>query len=60
MASISTCPVDNWLMTFQVLVKSGRIDLYDLACAGDVIRTAPSLKNMDMHVPQQQCLVITY
>ena len=39
----NTCPVDNWLMIFQALVKSGRIDLDDLAGAGNVIKTALSL-----------------
>ena len=39
----NTCPVDNWLMIFQALVKSGRINLDDLAGAGNVIRTALSL-----------------
>ena len=39
----NTCPVDNWLIIFQALVKSGRIDLDDLAGAGNVIRTALSL-----------------
>lgn len=40
---VNTCPVDNWLMIFQALVKSGIIDLDDLAGAGNVIRTALSL-----------------
>ena len=39
----NNCPVDNWLMIFQALVKSGRIDLDDLAGAGNVICTALSL-----------------
>ena len=39
----NTCPVDNWLMIFQALVTSGRIDLDDLAGAGKVIKTALSL-----------------
>ena len=34
-------------MIFQALVKSGRIDLDDLAGAGNVIKTAPSL--IDRH-----------
>ena len=41
----NTCPVDNWLMIFQALVKSGRIDLDDLAGAGNVIKTALSLRD---------------
>ena len=40
---VNICPVDNWLMIFQVLVKSGRIDLNDLSVAVNVIRTALSL-----------------
>ena len=43
-ALANTCPVDNCrLMIFQALVKSGRIDLDDLAGAGNVIKTALSL-----------------
>lgn len=43
----NTCPVDNWLVIFQALVKSGRIDLDDLAGAGNMIKTALSL--IDRH-----------
>lgn len=36
----NTCPMDNWLMIFQELSKSGKIDLDELNGAGNNIKTA--------------------
>lgn len=36
----NTCPLDNWLMIFQSLVKSGKGNLADLPESGDTIATA--------------------
>jgi len=43
----NTCPIDNWLMIFQSLVKSGKIALGDLMNAGDLIKTA--LQLVELH-----------
>lgn len=40
---INTCTVDNWLMIFQALVKSNRIDLLDLHETGQNISTIMQL-----------------
>lgn len=42
MLFVNICPVYNWLVIFQALARFGRIDLDDLAGAGNVIRTALS------------------
>ena len=39
----NTCPVDNWLMIFQTLVKSGTVDVNHLDNAGNILKTALSL-----------------
>lgn len=36
----NTCPLDNWLMIFQALVKSGKVNLADLAESGHTIGSA--------------------
>lgn len=36
----NTCPIDNWLMIFQALVNSNRIDLADLTETGAIIDNA--------------------
>ena len=36
----NTCPLDNWLMIFQALVKSGMVNLADLHESGQTIATA--------------------
>ena len=40
---VNTCPLDNWLMIFQALVKSNRIDLADLTETGAIIASALQL-----------------
>lgn len=40
---VNTCPLDNWLMVIQALVKSHRIDLADLAETGAIIASALQL-----------------
>ena len=32
-----SCPLDNWIMIFQALVKSGKVNLVDLPESGDTI-----------------------
>lgn len=44
---INTCPIDNWLIIFQSLTKSGRMALDDLTKAGDLIRTAIQLVELN-------------
>ena len=39
----NTCPLDNWLMIFQALVKSGMVNLADLHESGQTIATALKL-----------------
>ena len=36
----NTCPLDNWLMIFQALVKSNKVKLTDLPESGHIIQTA--------------------
>ena len=36
----NTYPLDNWLMIFQALVKSGNVNLANLPESGDTIATA--------------------
>ena len=36
----NTCPLDNWLMIFQALVKSNKVKLQDLPESGHIIATA--------------------
>jgi len=36
----NTCPLDNWLMIFQALIKSDKIQLRDLPESGHIIGTA--------------------
>lgn len=43
----NTCTIDNWLMIFQALVKSNRIDLLDLAETGQQIGIIMSLIEQD-------------
>ena len=43
----NTCPIDNWLMIFQVLVKSKRLDLSTLPETGKIIQNALNL--IDSH-----------
>jgi len=44
---INTCPLDNWLMIFQALVKSKQIDLTDLTDTGYIIEYV--LQLIDQH-----------
>jgi len=39
----NTCPLDNWLIIFQALVKSNKVKLEDLPESGHTIRTALKL-----------------
>ena len=39
----NTCPLDNWLMIFQALVKSGKVTLTDLTESGHIIANALQL-----------------
>lgn len=40
---VNTCPIDNWLMIFQALVKSKKIDLSEVTETGDNIASAIQL-----------------
>ena len=40
---INTCPLDNWLMIFQALDKSGKVTLTDLTESGHIIANALQL-----------------
>ena len=42
---VNTCPVDNWLMLFQALVKLRKVDLDELGESGQIIYDA--LKMID-------------
>ena len=46
---VNTCPVDNWLMIFQALVKSERVNLDELNVTGQVISNALNLINQDRY-----------
>ena len=37
---VNTCPIDNWLMIFQSLAKSGILNLHNLNQAGELINNA--------------------
>ena len=37
---VNTCPIDNWLMIFQSLARSGRLNLHNLNQAGELINNA--------------------
>ena len=39
----NTCPLDNWLMIFQALVKSGKVTLTDLTESGHIVANALQL-----------------
>ena len=43
----NTCPIDNWLMIFQVLVKSNKLNLSTLPETGQIIEDALNL--IDRH-----------
>ena len=61
---IFTCPLDNWLIIFQALVKSNKVKLEDLPESGHILGTALRLINDGLYVdakllilqslPQQQ------
>ena len=44
---VKTCPVDNWLMIFQALVKSERVNLDEPNVTGQVISNALNLIHKD-------------
>lgn len=44
---VNTCPIDNWLMIFQSLAKSGRLNLPNLNQAGQLINAALELINFN-------------
>lgn len=45
----NTCPLDNWLMIFQALVKSLKVKLQDLPESGHTIATAMRLIDDGLH-----------
>lgn len=53
----NTCPLDNWIMIFQALVHSGRVDLVDLPESGDTIVRVLQLVACGLH-PDAKLLVI--
>ena len=46
---MNTCPVDNWLMILQSLVKSGRINLCTLGSVGDKIKLVLDLIDLELY-----------
>ena len=46
---VNTCPVDNWLMILQSLVKSGRINLSTLGSVGDKIKLVLDLIDLELY-----------
>ena len=60
----NTCPLDNWLIIFQALVKSNKVKLEELPESGHIIGTALRLIDDGLHadakllilqtLPQQQ------
>ena len=44
---VNTCPIDNWLMIFQSLAKSGRLNLHNLNQAGELITVALQLIHLN-------------
>ena len=40
MTLYNTCPLDNWLIIFQALVKSNKVKLEELLESGHIIGTA--------------------
>jgi len=44
---VNTCPIDNWLMIFQSLAKSGRLNLHNLNQAGELINVALQLIDLN-------------
>ena len=46
---VSTCPVDNWLMIFQALVKSERVNIDELNVTGQVISNALNSINQNRY-----------
>ena len=45
----NTCPLDNWMMIFQALVKSGRVNLVDLPESGNTIARALQLVDSGLY-----------
>jgi len=45
----NTCPLDNWLMIFQALVKSFKVKLQDRPESGHTIATAMRLIDDGLH-----------
>ena len=46
---VNTCSVDNWLMIFQALAKTERVNLDELNVTGQVISNALNLINQDRY-----------
>ena len=46
---VNTCTIDNWLMIFQALVKSERVNLDELNVTGQIISNALNLINQDRY-----------
>ena len=44
---VNTCPIDNWLMIFQSLAKSGRLNLHNLNQARESINVALQLIDLN-------------
>ena len=45
----NTCPLDNWIVIFQALVHSGRVDLVDPPESGDTIARVLQLVTCGLH-----------
>lgn len=49
-----TCPLDNWIMIFQTLVHSRRVNLVDLLESGDTIARVLQLVVCGLHADDPQ------
>ena len=45
----NTCPLDNWLVIFQALIKADKVQLSDLPKSGHLIETALRLIDDDLY-----------
>ena len=56
---VNTCPLDNWLMIFQVLVKSNKLNLDDLMQAGALMKTALLLVDLHQYADAKSTILPT-
>ena len=58
---VNTCPVDNWLMLFQALVKLRKVDLDELGESGQIIYDAlKMIDEINARMLKYQCYLISH